>query len=256
MQSNSRRIIPHPGFAAALIVSIMSHRVLKRETLNMQKKRASLEDTSQHLDIELAEIVPEYHSGSALVRWLFNKRLDCAETYVQTVAPRSLVDIGCGEGQFIVRLNKRGGRIGDVWGVDLNPHVKELNGKIENCTFAQRSIFASGFQDGMFDVVVCLDVLEHIHDIEKAIDEIKRILSVRGHLITSEPVESVIYRSLRFLLKGTYSQESGPGAGKHYYNARQIDRIIRTMGFVRVRSRRVPFFPPFDLFHVNLYIKK
>lgn len=222
---------------------------------NKQKKNIVSEDSSQRLNIELAEIIPEYYSKSGIVRWLFHKRLAFAEAYVRSVAPRSMVDIGCGDGQFIDLLNKRGVRIDNVWGIDLNDRVTGLNGKIKNCTFERRSVFDTGFPEGMFDAAVCLDVLEHIRDIGEALAEIRRILSDSGHLITSEPSESALYRSLRFVLKGTYSQESGPGAGKHYYNARQIDRIIQENGFVRINSRKLPLSPPFDLFHINLYQK-
>lgn len=213
-------------------------------------------DSSQKTDIQLEQIVPEYLSRNALVKWLFYKRLRSAAAFVRQVGPRALLDLGCGSGQFIELLNSEGAVAGDIRGLDINPLVTELNGKLTGCRFQQGTIMETGFEDAFFEAVVCLDVLEHIQAIGDAIAEIKRILSSGGHLITSEPVESVLYRSLRFLLKGTYSQESGPGAGKHYYNARDIDRVIRSSGFACIRSIRIPLPPPFDLFHVNLYRKQ
>ncbi len=152
-------------------------------------------------------------------------------------------------------LINQGFRCEDMRGIDLNPRVVTLNEKIQNCIFERRSLLETGYSEGIFDAVVCLDVLEHIRDVGDALAEFRRILAERGHLITSEPSESVLYRLLRLILKGTYSHESGPGAGKHYYNAQQIDRIIRGAGFVRIASRKLPWLPPFDLFHINLYRK-
>ena len=106
-----------------------------------------------------------------------------------------------------------------------------------------------------FDTIVCLDVLEHIKDVESILVELRRILKDNGYLISSEPVESVLYKLLRFITKGTYSQETGPGAGVHYYNAREIDEKIRKMGFIKIASKKIPFYFPFDLFHINLYQK-
>ena len=208
----------------------------------------------QKLDIDLEEIVPEYYSKNWFVRWLFLKRLHIAANYVKQIEPDVLIDTGCGDGHFISLLNENKIKTNEMWGIDLNPSVLQLQGKIRNCNFKVQNILGTDFESTMFDAAVSLDMLEHIHDIEKAIKEIRRILTKEGYLITSEPVESVLYKSLRFVLKGTYSQESGPGAGVHYYNAKGIDRIIRSSGFTRVASKKI-FFRPFDLFHLNLYKK-
>ncbi len=212
-------------------------------------------DTGQKYTIKLHEIVPEYHSKNFFVRWLFIKRLTLALCYLKDINPAALIDIGCGDGYLIRLLNTNKIGIKEMWGIDLNPQVIQLNSEVQNCTFSQQSIFRTDFSDQKFDIAVGLDVLEHLKDIETALCEIRRILTPHGYLITSEPVESVLYKSLRFLLKGTYSQESGPGAGKHYFNARQIDQIITHSGFQKRDSKKIPLPRPFDLFHINLYQK-
>lgn len=212
-------------------------------------------DKSQRLDIPLRAIFPEYYSKNFLVRWLFSKRLYVAIEYLRKINPDTLIDIGCGDGYFINLINNQGLRLKKIWGIDLNPNVVQLNNQINNCFFKHQNILKTDFPEQIFDVAVCADILEHVEKIEKAIVEIRRILAPHSYLITSAPVESVIYKSLRFLLKGTYSQESGPNAGKHYYNAKQIDNIIRRKGFIRVLSKKIPFYAPFDLFHLNLYQK-
>ncbi len=213
-------------------------------------------DENQKFDIPLKKIVPEYYSKNPAVKWLFKKRLYIALKFLKTIKTDVLIDIGCGDGYFIQLINKCGIKARAMWGIDLNPRVIQLETQIRNCDFRVRNILKTGFQNYMFDVVVCLDILEHMKDIKVAIIEIKRILKDDGHLIVSSPVESTLYKSLRFIIKGTYSQASGPGAGKHYYNARQLDKIIRQMGFDRVLLKKIPLCYPFDLFHVNLYKKQ
>lgn len=205
--------------------------------------------------LELEAIMPEYYSRNPLVKWLFNRRLQIALQYLIKINPHVFIDIGCGDGHFIKLVKQENLEIREMWGIDTNPGVERLKNEIQNCNFKVQSILKTEFPDETFDTAVCLDVLEHIEEIEKAISEIRRILIQNGHMIISEPTETSLYRSLRFLLKGTYSHESGPCAGKHYYNAGQIDRIIQDMGFIRVLSRKTPFYIPFDLFHVNLYRK-
>ena len=64
-------------------------------------------DSRQRYDLELAQIIPEYHSRSPVVRWLFEKRVKIAAARVSEVAPRRLIDVGCGEGSFLFRYLKR-----------------------------------------------------------------------------------------------------------------------------------------------------
>jgi SAM-dependent methyltransferase len=207
----------------------------------------------QRLDLPLRRIVPEYRSRNALVRWLFHERLGTAARYVAAVRPDALIDIGCGEGRFLQLLNELDVRVPVMWGIDLNPNVSAL--AVPNCTFAQRDVVRTGFADAAFGAVACLDILEHVPALPEALAEIRRIVRPGGHLITSEPVESGLYKALRFLLKGTTSQVAGPGAGGHYGNAQQIHRIVVHSGFTLLRSRRLPCPPPLDLFHVNLYVR-
>ncbi|MEK7067602.1 MAG: methyltransferase domain-containing protein, partial [Patescibacteria group bacterium] len=123
------------------------------------------------------------------------------------------------------------------------------------CNFSRQNLLQTNFAAHAFDAIVALDVLEHIQFIEKALTEIKRILKTQKYLITSEPTESILYKTLRFMTKGTFSMETGPGAGKHYYQAREIDIRVTSLGFKKINSKKIPLPYPLDLFHINLYQK-
>ena len=210
-------------------------------------------DPTQKLDISLTEIVPEYYSSNPIVAWLFHKRLNLAVSLLRKTGARNIVDVGCGDGSLIALLQDENYQYDHLYGVDLNPGVLTLKEKFSNCHLEVQYIMNLTLPQKYFDTVLCLDTLEHIKNIDYAIEELKKIIVPEGHLITSEPVESILYKTLRFLLKGTYSQESGPGAGKHYYNAREIDAIIRSHGFQMSKMYRIPFIYPFDLFNITLY---
>lgn len=211
----------------------------------------------QKFNIELEQIVPEYYSKNMTVRWLFHQRLKIALDYVRKINSKVLVDIGCGDGSFIKLItNKEVNSIDEIWAIDINPSLMQFATRYPDCNFRIQNIIKTDFRDQQFDTIVCLDVLEHIKDIKKAINELRRILVIGGHLITSEPVESFLYKLLRFSIKGTFSQKLGPGASAHYYKASQVDTVIKKMKFEKVISKKIPFYSPFDLFHLNLYQKK
>ncbi len=204
----------------------------------------------------LTDIVPEYQSRNPLVHWLFHKRLKTAQNFLHTVKPKTLLDAGCGDGSF-VKLMANDPALPDIsiTGFDINTKIVALSAELPKHSFVVGSMNKTDFADESFDAVVTLDVLEHFENAATPICELRRVLKKDGYLITSEPVESWIYKSLRFLIKGTFSEIEGPGSSPHYHNARGIDRIVKENGFTRVASKKLPLPMPFDLFHLNLYKK-
>lgn len=213
-------------------------------------------DPKQKFDISLPEIVPEYSSRNPAVRWLFNRRLELAARFFAACKPTSAVDIGCGDGGFIRMLKEKKILPKTMWGVDLNPSVTELKKSIPECSFKVADLNALSFPDQSFDCLVSLDTLEHIENLLPSLAEFRRVLTPGGHLIISEPVESFWYKCLRFILKGTFSQEAGPGAGVHYHNAYGINTIITSNGFELITRIKIPLGWPLDLFHISLFRKK
>ncbi len=86
----------------------------------------------------------------------------------------SLLDAGCGDG-FLLHHLKDKYRKG--YGVDLSgAGLKIASGKqLEGCTFTQSYLEALPFPDKCFDVVVSTHTLEHVKNLQQAVDELKRI---------------------------------------------------------------------------------
>ena len=107
---------------------------------------------------------------------------------------------------------------------------------------------------GKFDAVTCLDVLEHFENVDVVLDKIDSVLKTSGYLVVSGPTESFLYKLGRLITKGVFSQETGPGAGKHYHNIKQLDKIFQKRYKLLKRSKiRFMFI---HLFDINLYKKQ
>ena len=91
-----------------------------------------------------------------------------------------VLDLGCGEGALLEATGLRG------IGVDLN--AERLSLAVEK---GLRLIRADGgclpFADASFDVVVCMEVLEHVPRMEAVMAEVARVLRPGGHWIISIP---------------------------------------------------------------------
>ena len=132
-----------------------------------------------------------YHSFYELetTHWWFVARsrilLDLIERYSPPNQRNTLLDIGCGTGVMLQSLHPR---FGKVYGLDCSPlAVKYTNQRLAKTggvafqgTFPNEIPFA----DETFDVVLLLDVLEHLDDDEKAIRMVFQLLKMRGILVS------------------------------------------------------------------------
>ncbi|MCP3962248.1 MAG: class I SAM-dependent methyltransferase [bacterium] len=103
-----------------------------------------------------------------------------------------IADLGCGEGVLVEELRASGR---DAIGVDLNYESEHV---------VKDDITGTRFEAGSFDVILCLDVLEHLHfeDQVKALAEIRRLLSPGGRLIATLPNLAHFSSRIAFLLLG------------------------------------------------------
>jgi|GEM_PF-1751864 len=105
----------------------------------------------------------------------------------------NILDIGAGSGAFSFEMMKRGY---DVIRCDLLFGItqKEVKGYEQafikagfKSPFVQANAISIPFKDESFDGVLCADVLEHIPEEERALEEIRRVLKKDGILVTSTP---------------------------------------------------------------------
>ena len=130
-----------------------------------------------------------------------NRRVDAAWHSIQSWAPaspRRILEIGCGLGAMSWRMASRWPEA-RVVGIDISPRSIEYASKLftlPNLTFAGGRIEELALEGG-FDLIVLVDVYEHIADAEKPAfnTTLGRLLSPDGRLILTFPTPAY----LRFL---------------------------------------------------------
>ena len=116
-------------------------------------------------------------------------RYQLASQYAQD---QIILDAGCGAGYGAAKLAQAGAK--KVYGVDISAdsvqycqeHYYE-----PSLSFQQGNLTSLDFPDGFFDLIVALEVIEHIKDYEKAISEFYRVLKPEGMLIISTPNKKI-----------------------------------------------------------------
>ncbi len=140
---------------------------------------------------------PAYSHSNLLINWLFWKRLHIVMDHVERQAPYGRVlDFGCGSGVMLPFLAGLSQAVvaADIDLVPLENMQRHfpLAANVEVQDASAKSMTA--WPDASFDLILALDVLEHVADLPQVLGELLRLLKPGRQLVISGPTESILYR--------------------------------------------------------------
>jgi 2-polyprenyl-3-methyl-5-hydroxy-6-metoxy-1,4-benzoquinol methylase len=145
----------------------------------------------------------KYETKNPVVRNLIGRYFGTLEGIVRPLKPASILDVGCGEGITASRLSGLGLQF-DYQGLDFDAgaivHAKQRNPGLK---FETGDVYDLG--DRQADVVICLEVLEHLEDPARALASLAK--AARKHVIVSVPWEP--WFRLGNLMRGKYLSQLG-----------------------------------------------
>jgi 2-polyprenyl-3-methyl-5-hydroxy-6-metoxy-1,4-benzoquinol methylase len=178
----------------------------------------------------------KYNAKNPVMRRLMDGfESDLDELFAQ-VDPRSILDVGCGEGvltcQWADRLD--GGRI---VGIDLDdPKLRAEWDKRRrtNLEYRVEEATSLSFADEEFDVATAIEVLEHVPEPEATLSEMARV--AERYLLVSVPREP-IWRMLN-MARGAYLRDLGntPGHLNHWSKVSFVSLLSRYGTVEEVRT--------------------
>jgi 2-polyprenyl-3-methyl-5-hydroxy-6-metoxy-1,4-benzoquinol methylase len=159
----------------------------------------------------------KYDSRNPIVRKIMQGFTNSLSVLVNNAAPKTIHEVGCGEGYWVIKWNKEGFLAS---GSDFSPKVIELARKNAESRgfspeiFSVRDIYDIRANDERADLIVCIEVLEHLEHPEIAMAHLKQI--TERYIILSVPREPV-WRILN-ILRGKYIKHLGntPGHIQHW----------------------------------------
>jgi 2-polyprenyl-3-methyl-5-hydroxy-6-metoxy-1,4-benzoquinol methylase len=130
-------------------------------------------------------------SRSRLVAFSHGARFRLARSLVEPFAGRRLLDYGCGDGTFLALVHDL---FRAATGADVDPAQTSQCIQRFAAVGGLRFILTEQLRRdpaGSFDVVTCMEVLEHCPDAERAavIEDLRRAVTVDGRVIVSVPIE-------------------------------------------------------------------
>jgi len=138
----------------------------------------------------------KYASRNPLAAALTGRFLVALEELLAGAAPRSLLDVGCGEGVLAQRWARRWPEL-EILAVDREPLSAEWQRRSEpNLRFDVADACALPFADGEFEIVCGIELLEQVPDAALALSELVRV--ARRAVLVSVPREP-LWRVLNVL---------------------------------------------------------
>jgi SAM-dependent methyltransferase len=130
-------------------------------------------------------------------QWLLSRFHRRILDLLSSTGARRILDVGCGEG-FTMRELRRDGVEAGMVGVDLSPAALAWNRdqQMARSPLMVADVHQLPFADTSFDLVLCLEVLEHLPDSALGLRELLRV--TRHHILVSVPHEP-FFRGANFL---------------------------------------------------------
>ncbi len=178
----------------------------------------------------------KYGSTNPVVRRLMESFERTLDELMARAEPRSLLDVGCGEGVLVHRWAQRLPASRFV-GIDLQEESIQAGWaqrQAPNLQYRTMPAEDLPFADGEFELAAAIEVLEHVPDPEHTLAEMARC--AERHLLVSVPREP-LWRMLN-MARGAYLAQLGNTPGHlNHWSKRSFTRLLARHGdVVELRS--------------------
>jgi len=166
-----------------------------------------------------------------LTGWVYRRRLAMGLALLGEGPFEQLLEIGYGSGILLPELARRAR---EVHGVDIHergePVERMLRAHGIAAILRRGDIYALPYADGSFGGVICLSVLEHLTELDRACAEVRRVLAPGGVAVCGFPVRNAITTAF-FRAAGYDEKEIHPSTHRDILAAARrafaVERVLR-----------------------------
>ncbi|MBL1140649.1 MAG: class I SAM-dependent methyltransferase [Proteobacteria bacterium] len=222
----------------------------------MKNKKESISNNSSSFEgSEISEFFDEMSHGrnekinaNPIVDYEQNVRSEIVLNYLSPKSGDKILDIGCGNARDIAYILEQGA---EIIGIDISEGmILEAKKDLEklgykNVTLEVGDATNLAYADNQFDKVLCSEVIEHIPNADKALNEMWRILKPGGHLILSTPNPNSWYGFDRYIIWEKIFRKEWPHPYDNWRSLRELLFMTKTKGFITKKTAGVCYIPGF-----------
>lgn len=138
-----------------------------------------------------------------------------------------VLDLGCGDGRLTAELRAERVTAADVSAVAL----RRARGRLPHAELVELEPDAPlPFADASFDLVTCLETIEHVRDVQRLLSEVRRVLRPGRRLALSTPAHGR-RTALRALARGWDRVLDPLSPHLRHFSRRSLTGLVGEMGF-------------------------
>ena len=151
----------------------------------------------------------QFLSKAWIISWSHRSRFQIGLKLARQFSGKRILDYGCGDGSFLALLMASASPPSKAIGAELyvqnvvDCHVRL--GKQASLQFVLNDELERPEHANAYDAITCMEVLEHVLDVNVVLDSFSRLLAPSGKLLISVPVET----GLPLLVKQTVRRVAG-----------------------------------------------
>jgi len=187
---------------------------------------------------------------------------------IKDVKQFNVLDIGCGKAFDLIELSPL---FKECYGMDISQNELNLASKtvkekgINNIKFKKGVAEKIPFEDNTFDLIIFSEVIEHLPNVNPAMQEIKRVFKKEGYIMITTPnryrvnelFKNIVPRKLYYKLKKRFSTDSKDVIIKeeelnikehfHEYSVSELKKLLKANNFeiINFKGGKLTIFPLF-----------
>lgn len=165
----------------------------------------------------------KWHSMKKLFKELKNK-------------PQKILDIGCASGYLTSQIAAFFPDA-EVFGIDSYKKAIEFGQKsYPNIRFKFADAHKLPFSNQSFDLITCIETLEHLENPKGAIQEIYRLLKSDGNVLIGQDTDNLLFRIIWMIWTKTIGRVWN-NSHIHPYGPKALEQLIRACGFKIIQKK-------------------
>ncbi|MEI8254066.1 MAG: class I SAM-dependent methyltransferase [Deltaproteobacteria bacterium] len=186
-----------------------------------------------------------------LVGWLFRERINLGLRMLPERRYERAMEVGFAAGAVLHALADS---VTELHGIDLDadpaPVRASLASRGRKADLRQGSVYELPYESGMFDLVLSFSVFEHLHEYDKALGEVSRVLKPGGLFLLGMPAVNTMmdagFRAIGF-----------KGIGHHHVTTpAKVAACFASAGLRVVREKRLGLGPAIASVYYNWLLEK
>jgi 2-polyprenyl-3-methyl-5-hydroxy-6-metoxy-1,4-benzoquinol methylase len=171
---------------------------------------------------------------SSIISWSHSSRFRLARKLVDPHAGKAMLDYGCGDGTFLALVSDL---FPSAVGADIDERqaedCRQRLGSVAQMSFLLTGQLSDSRYDGAFDVVVCMETLEHCAGriVDDVLDDLRRLVRPDGVVIISVPIETGLVLPLKQLTRRVAGwRRLGDYRYNERYSAAELVKMVFASG--------------------------